>query len=73
LVSIVVSTSPRFFARVLRRMDNPAHAATGGQRSAWSMRQRAQEGQNQWGLEALPRSARVQWPPPRPRARQRTH
>jgi len=53
LVSIVVSTSPRFFARVLRRTDNPAHAATGGQRSAWSMRQRAQEGQNQWGLEAL--------------------
>jgi hypothetical protein len=32
MVSILVSTSPRLFARVLKRTHNPAHAATGGQR-----------------------------------------
>ena len=40
LVSIVVSTSPRSFARVLRRTDNPAHAA----RSPWNPGQCAQKG-----------------------------
>src|SRR5579863_3564265 len=53
LVSILVSTSPRLFARVLKRTHNPAHAATGGQRKARNIRQRPQEGPNQWGLEAL--------------------
>jgi hypothetical protein len=36
LVSIVVSTSPRFFARVLKKTDNPAHAANVEQRPASS-------------------------------------
>src|SRR6516165_10840054 len=46
LVSIVVSASPRLFARVLRRTDNPAHVAYRGQRSPRSPGQCAQEGPN---------------------------
>ena len=49
----MVSPSPRVFARVLKRTHNPAHATTGGQRSALGMCQHAQKGQNQWELEAL--------------------
>jgi hypothetical protein len=59
LVSIVVSTPPRSFARVLKRTHNPAHAAYRGQRSTRTMCQRAQEGQNQWRLEAVPGGARI--------------
>ena len=44
LVSIVVSTSPCRFARVLRRTDNPAHATPRGQPTTRSAGQHTQEG-----------------------------
>jgi hypothetical protein len=44
LVSIVVSTSPRLFARVLRRTDNRAHATPSGQFAPRSTSQHSQEG-----------------------------
>jgi|SRR5271165_812186 len=54
MVSIIVSTSPRFFARVLKRTHNPAHAANGGQCPDRSTGQRAQEGQDEHRMETVP-------------------
>ncbi len=62
LVSIVVSTSPRLFARALKRIHNPAHAAPRGQLAPRSSRSTSSKRFGPARAGALPRRARDQWP-----------
>jgi hypothetical protein len=66
LVSIVVSTSPRFFARVLRRTHNSDHAGSVDNARPGTSVNVLKKVRTKWGLETLPGGARRQWPPPRP-------